>query len=107
MPASLLSLLRLYDPDLVAGHVQVVADLEVVAPQRATELKKAYSQEPGANEQVLGQLMDEPLPGRSWDELAAVINAWCSPFKGVDQSTQDYTGSRVGCSTARSRHRGT
>jgi hypothetical protein len=96
VPASLLPLLRLYDPDLVAGHVQVVADLEVVAPQKAAGLKKAYSQQPGANEQELGQLMDEPLPERSWDELAGVINAWCSPFKGVDQSTQYYSGNTVG-----------
>lgn len=76
--------------------MQVVADLEVVAPQRAAGLKKAYSQQPGANEQELGQLMDEPLQERSWDELAAVINAWCSPFKGVDQSTQYYSGNTVG-----------
>ena len=96
VPAGLLPLLRSYDPDLAVGHVQVVADLEVVAPERAAQLKRAYFEQSGANEQEFRQLLDEPLSERSWDELAAVINAWCSPFKGVDQSKQKYTGNEVG-----------
>jgi hypothetical protein len=43
VPARLRPPLRLYDPELVVGHMEVVADLEVVAPERAAKVKRAVA----------------------------------------------------------------
>jgi hypothetical protein len=94
-PSALLPLLRLYDPDLIAGHVPLVEDLETTNPEAATQLAQRYA-EPGEEpEQVLARLANEPFGDRSWDELAAMVDAWCSPFKGVHQGERAYTAREV------------
>jgi hypothetical protein len=94
-PATLLPLLRAYDPDLIAGHMPLVLDLATIDPEAAAQLAQRYSEPNEGPEQTLTRLGNEPLGDPSWDELAAVIDDWCSPFKGIGQAEQTFTASKV------------
>lgn len=94
-PQSLLPLLRLYDPDLIAGHVLIGADLATIDPARVARWKQDWSEQGEDPEQVLEQLRHEPLGDRQWDGIAEVVDRWCSPFKGVDQAKQSYAANMI------------
>jgi len=95
VPAPLLDLLRVYDPDLVAGHVPVLAD---VADADATMIEKivkghAYAGEAPAD--TWQRMSTEWVRGEGWASLANQLDAWCSPFKDVDPDSGSFTAGAV------------
>ncbi|MFD5862803.1 hypothetical protein [Streptomyces chartreusis] len=88
--AALLPLLRLYDPDHVAGLVPTLADaahmdrsvIDRVAAQHALP-----GEDSGATWQ---RLSCQTLRTPGWEGLADQVDGWCSPFKGVRPDQQQF-----------------
>jgi hypothetical protein len=75
--------------------VPLVGDLAVIDPAVVDPLIEKYAWEGEGPDETWGRLSGEPLRDQSWERLAAQVNAWCSPFKGVDQSIRSFEAREV------------
>jgi hypothetical protein len=94
-PRPLLDLLRAYDPDMVAGHVPILADLAEADPGVIDKAVGRFANAGESPEEAWERLSAEPLQGDGWDKLAVQVDAWCSPSKGLDQDASSYAPREV------------
>lgn len=87
--------MRSYDPDHIAGHILLLADLAHEAP----EVYGKAAQKPGSKEAIPDDVWQElsasPAPDQSWDEFAEQMGTYCSPFKGRDQGMRQFLPNEV------------
>jgi hypothetical protein len=87
--------MRAYDPDHIAGHVSVLADLAHDAPEiYGRDAQKAVGQEEIPDD-VWQVLSAAPIPNQGWDELAEQVDAYCSPFKGFGPGRRQFRANDV------------
>jgi hypothetical protein len=87
--ADLLPLLRLYDPDYVGGHMRTVGDLGQDPDTKAKIIAK-HRFEGESEEQTWSRLRLERLINDNWDDFAAQVDAWCSPYRGTQQESTTF-----------------
>ncbi len=82
--------MKAYDPDYIAGHVLVLADLAHDAP----EIYGKAAQKPASREEIPDDVWRElsaaQIPDQSWDGFAEQADAYCSPFKGFEQGMRQF-----------------
>ncbi|MGW6586379.1 hypothetical protein [Streptomyces globisporus] len=92
---ALLPLLRLYDPDHVAGLLPTLADAAHMDPSVISHMV-ARCALPGEDPDAAWQrLSSHALSAPGWEGLASQVDAWCSPFKGVGQKQQRFSAHNV------------
>ena len=96
LPEALLPLLRAYDPDHVAVHETLVADLAVVEPGVADRLVKRAGLEGETADATWARLANEPVHDGPWELIAKQTDEWCSPFKGFRQEARSFDWAEVG-----------
>jgi hypothetical protein len=90
-------MLRAYDPDHVAVHALTVADLAVEQPGIADRLVDQYALSGEARDETWARISTEQLiPDGPWDALAAQVDGWCSPSKGLRQEARAFDQTEVG-----------
>ncbi|SHH33103.1 hypothetical protein [Streptomyces sp. 3214.6] len=92
---ALLPLLRLYDPDHVAGLLPTLADAAHMDPSVISRMVTRYALPDEAPDAAWRRLSSQSLPTPGWEGLASQVDAWCSPFKGVGQGQQRFTAQSV------------
>jgi hypothetical protein len=90
--SDLLGLVRVYDPDIIAGHVPLVEDRNhsdgtAAGPGNGNS---------GPNDTALRRhVLNQTIEADPWDDVAELADAWCSPFKGVHQDARSFAGYEV------------
>jgi hypothetical protein len=81
--------MRAYDPDHIGIHVQILADLAHTDP---AVINKVVAQRPPAQDPdaFWREVSETPVRDRDWTRLAEQADAYCSPFKGLDQDAQRF-----------------
>jgi hypothetical protein len=84
-------IMRAYDPDHIAGHVLVLADLAHDTPEiYGKSAQKPAGQEEEIPDDVWQELSATPVQNQDWTGFAEQVDAYCSPFKGFDPSTRQF-----------------
>jgi hypothetical protein len=93
----LLPMLRAYDPDHLAVHALMMADLAVEQPGIVDRLVDQFALPGEVRDDTWARLSKEPLLHQeTWDALAAQADEWCSPFKGLRQEASAFDLTQVG-----------
>jgi hypothetical protein len=93
----LLPMLRVCDPDHVVVHALTIADLAVEQPDIVDRLVEKAGLQGEAPEETWARLSREQLHfAGSWDALAAQVDGWCCPFKGLQQEARTFDQMEVG-----------
>jgi hypothetical protein len=87
--------MRAYDPDHIAGHVLILADLAHEAPEAYGKAAQTPASQEEIPDDVWQELSAAPLPDQSWDGFAEQVDAFCSPFKGFDQGMRQFQANDV------------
>jgi hypothetical protein len=82
--------MRAYDPDRIAWHALVLADLAHESPEDYGKT----AQRPASKEEIPDdewqELSGAPVSDQNWYEFAEQMDAYCSPFKGLDQGMRRF-----------------
>ncbi|WP_327593403.1 hypothetical protein [Streptomyces chartreusis] len=87
---ALLPLLRLYDPDHVAGLQPTLADAAHMDPSVVSRVVARYAATGEDSDAAWRRLSSEVLRSPGWEGFAGQVDAWCSPLKGVHQDQQRF-----------------
>jgi hypothetical protein len=88
--ADLLSLLRSYDPDIVAGHIPLLEDEAHLNPAIAEQVMARYGPSGARRQDLWRHLSTQTIDPGPWDDVAQQADAWCSPFKGIHQDARSF-----------------
>jgi len=78
-------------------HALTVADLAVEQPSIADRLVDQYALSGETREETWARISTEELiPDGPWDALAAQVDGWCSPAKGLQQEARAFAPAEVG-----------
>jgi hypothetical protein len=93
--SDLLSLVRAYDPDVIAASVPLLEDLahfDSSVEERARRWQEHTGvDDPDAWERISAQTADSG----PWDDVARWADAWCSPLKGHHQGARSLAAHEV------------
>ncbi len=87
--------MRAYDPDYIAGHVQVLADLAHDSPEIYGKGAQKLDGQEQIPDEVWQELSAAPAQNRDWVGFAEQVDAYCSPFKGFGPGTRQFRASDI------------
>jgi hypothetical protein len=82
--------MRAYDPDHIAGHVQILADLAHDSPERYGRNAQKLAGQEDISDDVWQELSAAPIEGQDWTGLAEQVDSFCSPFKGFGPGIRQF-----------------
>ncbi|MER7179119.1 hypothetical protein ABT404_06495 [Streptomyces hyaluromycini] len=92
---ALLPLLRLYDPDHVAGLLPTLADAAHMDPSSVDQVLAQYAAGGEDREATWQRLRSLSLQTPGGAGLADQVDSWCSPFKGVHQDQRRFQADNI------------